>query len=123
MNKALKTNPRTLHLTVLSLTRAEPVCRMLKEVVVEPSTEELDWSPVTASEDWTLWSKLALKLGETTESEASFLLSALSAMCAAVHRRNSAGVSMILDMAFSHSQFLNVMLAKTSSTKSMLKIG
>lgn len=93
------------------------MCRVLREVV----EEGLDWKPVADSEDWTLWSRLALKLGETSQSEASFLLSTLCTLCAAVYRQNPTGSSAILEMLFSHSQFLKVMLAKPSSTKGMLK--
>lgn len=77
-----------------------------------------DWQPVRDSQDWSRWVKLALKLGETLETEASFLLSTLTSLCAVVYREHQTGVSDLLEMVFSHSQFLPVLLAKPSITKS-----
>lgn len=82
------------------------------------ANEEHDWEPVRTSDEWVQWTRLALKLGETADSEASFLITTLNTMSAVLYAKDSKSISFLTEMVMSHSQFLSVMLAKRSKSKS-----
>ncbi|KAG8285620.1 nucleolar pre-ribosomal-associated protein 1 [Homalodisca vitripennis] len=118
VNFVVKTLNMLVPLTSLAiLTRAEEVCACLREVV-EPGTH--DWEPVRNNEVWPSWVRLALKLGETPDTQASFLLTTLTKLCAAIYQEKHSRVANLTEMVFSHSQFLAVLLAKPTPTKAAL---
>lgn len=80
--------------------------------------EKRDWELVRTSDEWVQWTRLALKLGETADSEASFLITTLNTLSAVLYAKDSKSVSFLTEMVMSHSQFLSVMLAKRSQSKS-----
>lgn len=101
------------------LYRAEEICKCVRDVL-QTLKGSYNWQSLRDSSDWSKWVKLALKLGETTLTEASFLISTLTTLCSVVYGPQQKGISVLLEMIFSHSQFLSVMLAKSSLTKSRL---
>uniref|UniRef100_A0A1B6LNS0 Nucleolar pre-ribosomal-associated protein 1 C-terminal domain-containing protein n=1 Tax=Graphocephala atropunctata TaxID=36148 RepID=A0A1B6LNS0_9HEMI len=102
-----------------TLARAESVCASLRDVV-DPEAKDQDWEPIRSCEVWSRWVRLALKLGETPDTQASFLLSTLTRLCAAVYHDDRSKAANLTEMVFSHSQFLAVVLAKPSPTKDAL---